>query len=105
MTPRRDDWPVYDEGSDKFVDAASADTRVSMLDLTSEEAASLEIVKLFCDYKRQYGKSGRAPTFKYRKLSVVRAEWKRHSIVEHLPTPRARAAYAWLCQHNKTYAD
>ena len=67
-----------------------------MLDLTKEEAKSLEIITLYCDYKRQYGKKNTAPVFNYKKKSVIRAEWKPYDIASKLPTARARAAYAWF---------
>ena len=69
-----------------------------MVDLTTEEAASLELITIFCDYKRQFGKRGTAPTFNYKKMSVVRAEWKPYAIKDKLPTARARAAYDWFME-------
>eukprot|EP00973_Karenia_brevis_P031228 4310384-Karenia_brevis.AAC.1 len=77
--------------------ATADDSRASLVDLTVEEAKSLEIVTLFCDYKRQFGKKGTAPVFNYKKMSVIRAEWKAYDLEDHLPTARARAAYDWLC--------
>ena len=63
-----------------------------MLDLTKEEAQSLSIVALFCDFKKQYGDSGKAQTFNYKKTSVIRAEWKATRVVDSSGTCRLRMA-------------
>ena len=76
---------------------------MSMCDLTLEEAKALELVTLFCDYVRQRGKFGRATTWNYKKTSVIRAERKTFAIEPSLPTPKARAAFAWLLAYNATY--
>ena len=99
VTPRRSDWPVYDAANGAFEWPVYGDTRASMMDLTADEAKSLEIITLFCDYKRQFGKRGTAPVFNYKKTSVIRAEWKPYRIETKLPTPRARAAYQWFLEH------
>ena len=78
VTPSRDHWPDL------------------LLGLTEPEARSLAIVDLYCDFKRQRGQKGTAPVSNYKKLSVVRAEWRSGRVEDSLPTDRARAAYAWL---------
>ena len=37
-------------------------------------------------------------------MSLCRAEWKKQAIASNLPTPRSKAAYAWLLENNPTYA-
>ena len=103
VSPMLCDWPVYDTATGKFVDALDNDTRVSMVDLTAEEAASLELITIFCDFKRQFGKRGTAPTFNYKKTSVVRAEWKPYAIKDKFPSARARAAYDWFMETHPVY--
>ena len=105
VCPRRSDWPVYDAQRNCFLkcpEECSPDA-VSMLDLTAEEAASLQIVNLFCDYKKQFGERGAAPVYNVKKLSVVRAEWKEEPVWHGLTTDRAKAAYLWLREENPVY--
>ena len=103
VTPQKSDWPVYDEDNGRYESCRGADDlRESMLELSTEEAASLQLVNIYCDYKRQRGQGGRAPTAKLKKLSVVRVEWKAEAL--HPPTARARAAYLWLRTNHETYA-
>ena len=105
VCPRRSDWPVYDAQRNCFLkcpEECSPDA-VSMLDLTAEEAASLQIVNLFCDYKKQFGERGTAPVYNVKKLSVVRAEWKEEPVWHGLTTDRAKAAYLWLREENPVY--
>ena len=64
MSPVLSDWPVYDTGTGKFIDALDNDTRVSVVDLTAEEAESMEPITIFCEFKRQFGKRETAPTVK-----------------------------------------
>ena len=85
VTPSRDHWPDL------------------LLGLAEPEARSLAIVDLYCDFKRQRGQKGTAPVSNYKKLSVVRAEWRSGRVEDSLPTDRARAAYAWLLRENPTY--
>ena len=59
------------------------------------------MLRLYVDYKVVRG--GSASVVNYRKLSVVRAEWRRAAVELGLPTPRARAAYDWLMRKNSTY--
>ena len=62
INPKRAHWPVYDEAASYFVKAEQGEQRLSMCDLTLEEAKSLELVTLFCDYEKQRGKFGKAST-------------------------------------------
>ena len=41
ITPKRAHWPVYDEAASNFVKAEQGEQRMSMCDLTLEEATSL----------------------------------------------------------------
>ncbi|CAK0851570.1 unnamed protein product, partial [Prorocentrum cordatum] len=72
-----------------------------VFELTEEEAASLPITDLQCDYTSVRG--GRAPTACKKKTSVVRARWRARDVQAGLPTPRARAAFAWLMEHSEAY--
>ena len=64
MSPVLSEWPVYDTGTGKFIDALDNDTRVSIVDLTAEEAESMEPITIVCEFKRQFGKRETAPTVK-----------------------------------------
>jgi len=104
VCPRPEDWPVYDADANVFK-KYDKDTKhlPSMLYLTKEEAEALAIITLHCDYKQQKGQKGTAPVANIKKLSVIRAEWKRDPIEQHLPTDRAKAAYQWLHDKNERY--
>jgi hypothetical protein len=98
VTPRREDYPAYD-GS-RFVLGAQG---TPLYALSPEETRALQVVRLFCDFKRQRGMKGTAPMSNTKKLSVVRAEWSRLSVRTSLPTERAKAAYDFLTANNPTY--
>ena len=83
--------------------AGAADDRSSMLDLSKEEASSLQLIDLYCDYRRQRGKKGHAPVWNYKKMSVIRAEWRRVSPDALDLSPRARAALHWFKHDHPTY--
>ena len=106
VSPRREDWPVYDETRRRYVTCTGKDDhRPSMLDLTSEEVGTLQLIDLFCDYRRQRGKrKGLAPVFNYKKCSVIRAEWRRVRPDDAVRTERACAALGWFKQDHPTYA-
>ena len=70
-----------------------------MLELSEEEASSLQLIDLYCDFKRQRGQGGRAPVSNYKKMSVVRAEWRRSSPHDTVLTDRARVALRWFMEH------
>ena len=76
-----------------------------MLELSTEEASNLQLIDLFCDFKRQRGqRNGRAPVFNYKKLSVIRAEWRRARPDDVALTDKARAALSWFKHDHPTYA-
>jgi len=106
VTCRKKDWPLFQEATGEFVDYGSVEDPMScasMLDLTEEEATSLEIVELHCDYRRETGQNKKAPVYNVKKVSVIRADWKKRPIRENCPTVRAKAAYDWLFRFNPTY--
>ena len=105
VCPDRSHWPVYDSERGCYEPGLPDDSQPSMLDLTVEEPQSLEIVDLYCDFKRQYGDKGTAPVFNYKKLSVIRAEWKKLPVRDKLPTGRAQAAYNWFCKEHPVYRN
>ena len=74
-----------------------------MLDLTAAEAESLQLAEVYVDYKREAGKVSKGPTFNYKKLSVVRVEWRLPPMEDRELTPRALAAYRYF-QGHPTYA-
>ena len=79
------------------------DDRESMLELSAEEAASLQLAEVYVDYRREAGKVSKGPTFNYKKLSVVRVEWLPEPVASRELTVRARAAFRYYQQH-PTYA-
>ena len=59
----------------------------------------------FVDYRRQRGRThGRAPVVNYKKLSVVRAEWRRRRVDDTMMTDMGRAALFHFKNHHPTYA-
>ena len=103
VTPAACDWPVYDAASGAFRRATGDDGAAHrrVFELTDEEAASLAIIDLSCDYKCVRG--GRAPTTCKKKTSVIRARWRARDVQAGLPTARARAAFAWLMNNSEAY--
>ena len=81
---RREDWPVFRD--DKFQLGGHGE---SMLRMTEEEARSLELVRVFCDMKKE--RAGEAVTWNWKKVSLVRAEWKTTAVKDRNLTPKARA--------------
>ena len=73
----------------------------SMLALTGADRQSLAPLRLFCDFKSLRGESGKAAVANLRKLSVIRAEWNSSRVVDVLASPLAKAAYAFLLEHNQ----
>ena len=106
VCPRRQDWPVHDEADGRFVTSRGPDDpRPSLLDLPADEASRLQLVDLYCDFRRQRGqRQGRAPVFNYKKLSVIRAEWRRARVDDTMTTDMGRAALRWFKQDHPTYA-
>jgi len=100
VTPKIEDWPCYD--GDKYVLGGPGE---SMANLTVEEARSLELVRVWCDMKKERGRTRNAGTYNWKKLGISRAAWKAPNMRARDLTPKARAAYEWLLQHNATYAD
>ncbi len=107
ITPREEHWPRYDAAADKFIHPSLGDvpegylSMPSMLDLTKDEAKSLSIVKIYVDSSVHQGKAGGSGTPNYRKNSCVRGEFPKEAISPC--TPRAKAAFRWLCENNTTY--
>ena len=64
ICPRRTDWPVYDPALGEFVTCSGQDDdRESMLELSAEEAAPLQLAEVYVDFKREAGKVSKGPTF------------------------------------------
>jgi len=106
VCPRREDWPVFDEARVRYVSSRGPDDpRPSLLDLPADEISRLQLVDLFCDFKRQRGqRQGRAPVWNYKKMSVIRAEWRRQRPDDAMMSDRGRAALQWFKQEHPTYA-
>ena len=106
ICPRREDWPVFDEAQARYVSSRGADDpRPSLLDLPADEISRLQLVDLFCDFKRQRGqRQGRAPVWNYKKMSVIRAEWRRQRPDDAMTTDMGRAALRWFKHDHPTYA-
>ncbi|CAK0903536.1 unnamed protein product [Prorocentrum cordatum] len=103
VMPAASDWPVYDASAGAFRAAAGDEGAAQrcVFELAEEEAASLPIIDSQRDYTSVRG--GRAPTACKKKTSVVRARWRARDVQAGLPTPRARAAFAWLMEHSEAY--
>ena len=99
VTPNHQDWPCYADG--KYELGACGE---SMVELSQEEVRSLELVLIWCDMKQERGRTRNLGTFNWKKLGISRGKWKEPSMSTRLLTPKARAAYDWLMQHNTTYA-
>ena len=61
VSPQRHHWPVYDSERQCFVAAGAGDVRMSMLDLSAEDARSLQIVDLCIWTVKERGKVSSAP--------------------------------------------
>ena len=83
--------------------AGQDDERESMLELSAEEAASLQLAEVYVDFKREAGKVSKGPTFNYKKMSVVRVEWLLPPMAQRPMTTRSSAAYRFFMAH-PTYA-
>ena len=83
--------------------AGPDDERESMLELSAEEATSLQLAEVYVDFRREAGKAPKGPAFNYKKLSVVRVEWMSAPVAERALSPRARAAFRYFQRH-PTYA-
>lgn len=108
MTPDVDHWPKYDPATNSYCLAPPEGMAVAvfvnlepMWRLSPDEQESLSCVAIYCDVDRKRG--GRATTTNYKKLSVVRAEWRKSSTTSRLLTAKSVAAYKWLMSNNSTY--
>ena len=102
--PRRIDWPVYDQEAGEYVACAGEDDRhESMLELSAEEAKSLQLAEVYVDFRHESGKLSKGPTFNHKKLSVVRVEWMDTPVAQRATSIRARAALRYFERH-PTYA-
>ena len=104
VTPQRQHWPVYDPDQQCFVEAVADDQRMSMLDLSVEEARALQIVDLFITKRQEYGKKSKAPVGNWKKLSLIRCRWRLVDVEQSLTTPVGRAAFRWYRDHHPVYA-
>ena len=105
VSPQETDWPRYDAEQSAYVLVDAAPHALSMLALGKEEAFSLAPLKLFCDYKVHRGQSGKTVVSNVKKLSVIRAEWNPITVRDALRTAQAKAAFAYLMEHNEAYAS
>ena len=85
VTPQKSDWPAV------------------FFELPVTELSKLAPIDLHVDYKNVKG--GKAPTSNKKKLSVVRATWRRTKVEASLDTQPLRDAYAFLLANNATYKD
>ena len=77
---------------------------VSLMDITKEEAESIRPLLLFVTKQKERGSVSRVPSYNWKKTKVCRVNLKREDLDTcGAMTPRARAAYEWLCVHNRTY--
>ena len=85
-----------------------------MCDLSPQDSNALAIVRILVDKKKERGKLSQGKvTFNYKKVSVVRGEWRsikvdglRHlSAVDVDLSPKAQAAYRWLRTNNDYFRD
>ena len=104
VAPQLHDWPVYDPVKKAFVLSDGPPNAMSMIDMPKEDAESLAPLKLYCDFKAMRGVSGAAPVANIKKLSVIRAEWQEQPVRSSIQSELAKAAYAFLMEHNKPYA-
>ena len=74
-----------------------------MLSLEKAVSETLAPIKIFCDVKSQRGQSGRAAVANIKKLSVIRAEWMAIPVRRQLAGAHAKAAFAYLLEHNEAY--
>lgn len=86
-----------------YVTPAAKDWPKELLSLTADQKTSLAPIDLHCEYKDVRG--GKAPTTCRKKLSVVKAFWKKQRVVDSLSSDDVRQAYAWLLANNSTYAE
>ena len=82
VAPQQDAWPE------------------ELLGLTEVEAESLQIIRPDATFRTVQG--GKSPVASRKKTQVIKARWQRTDIQAGLPTAAARAAFAWLMEHNNT---
>ena len=104
VVPDEAHWPRWHSGEGRYVLEGAPLLAPSLLALSKEERQSLAPLRLFCDFKSLRGESGRAAVANLRKLSVIRAEWQPRRVSEAVTTPCAKAAHAYLLEHNVAYA-
>ena len=91
-------WPRYHQGS--FSIAAPAGE--SMLELTQDEREALRIVVFRPKVKKET--FGAPHQFNWKKVGVSTAYFREERLTEDsMPTPRAKAAFLYLLDHNKYY--
>ena len=102
--PQRQDWPVYDAARGVYVEWTPATSHLeSMLELTVDECEQLRCLSIFAKFDRERGKSKKAPTWNYKKLSIVMARWEDTLSEKRCLTRRSMAARRWLYDNNMTY--
>ena len=91
--PQRQDWPVYDAARGVYVEWTPATSHLeSMLKLAAEECDQLRCLSIFAKFDRERGKSKKAPTFNYKKLSIIMARWEEALAEKRCRTRRSIAA-------------
>ena len=101
--PHREDWPVYDPDANAYVEHTEITAHLeSMLELNETDCAALRCVSIFHRVRRERGKSGKAPTFNLKKMSITRGRWETELAETRCASDRAKAAYRWLYSNNMT---
>ena len=91
-------WPRYNQGTFSMASRLG----VSMLELTQEERLALRIVVLRTNVKKE--KFGAPHYYNWKKVGLSTAYYREERIKEeNMPTPRAKAAFAYLLSNNKYY--
>jgi hypothetical protein len=123
VSPRREDWPIYDDGLKRYVDVPSDATdaekaelyarTTSLLDMSREDLERLSLLELRGVFKQEKGERTQARYYNWKKTTVSSCYWKPMAHLDELERLRMDAsaegkvvaAYRWLYANNPTYAD
>ena len=75
----------------------------SMLEFGKESVERLRCIDLFHKLAQERGKSGRAKTYNWKKLSITRGRWEKDLAESRCQTAKEKAARRWLYDNNLTY--
>ena len=79
---------------------AASDTETDTV-LKNIKVADLQVLDIYVDYKTRRG--GRAEVVSKQKTSVVRAEWRKESLLTQKKNDDQQRVFEWLMQNNDTY--